>query len=99
MKKMIFVLAVLLVAASATTYVYSKNASDGIAYIVQNNIETLSSDDMDGSSCFAGGPRAVSCSLGAGVGIGGATGDASCTVTCSDGYYACCGVGCKCIKN
>ena len=98
MKKMIFVLAVLLVAASATTYVYSKNASDGIAYIVQNNIETLSSDDMDGSSCFAGGPGAVSCSLSAGASGGGVGGSAGCTVTCGDGYYACCGGGCKCIK-
>lgn len=64
-----------------------------------NDVETLSSDEagLDCSNCnVAGGKGAISCSCTGGTisvdtpigGIGG--GGASCDVTVSDGYYACC---------
>lgn len=96
MKKVIFVLVVLLVAASATTYVYSKKTSDVIAYIVQDNIETLSNDDVNYNPyCWSGGPGAISCSIEAGVDILGYGISGKCSVKCGEGY-ACCGIACTC---
>jgi len=51
-----------------------------------------------GASCTSGGPGATSCSIGDTIGPIGT----SCSVTCSDGYYACCKTSnttCKCVKN
>lgn len=41
--------------------------------------------------CFAGGPGAVSCSI--------SKNGTSCTVTCGDGYYACCEYFCRCVED
>jgi hypothetical protein len=50
---------------------------------------------MDGLGCLSGGPHSTQCSIDgnvAGTGVG-------CSVTCSAGYYACCGVGgCDCVS-
>lgn len=99
MKKLLFTLIVLLVVASATTYVYSKKTGDDISYIVQDNIETLSTDDdFDNPFCWSGGPGAISCAIGGGIQIPGAGVSSGCEVECGAGYYACCGVRCTCKK-
>lgn len=47
------------------------------------------------TECLAGGPGSNYCIVPAGVDInGGVTG--GCSVTCSEGYYACCGIRCIC---
>lgn len=46
--------------------------------------------------CKYGGPGASACEIPAGIDINGET-SFSCSVTCIEGYYACCGIGCKCL--
>lgn len=50
------------------------------------------------TTCYNGGVGATSCSIDAGVWVDG---DVStyCTVSCSAGYYACCGLRCTCISS
>lgn len=63
------------------------------------NIETLADvDEAWNPVCYNGGPGSTSCSIGAGISIGqgGVSGD--CSVSCQDGYYACCGIRCTCKK-
>ncbi len=103
MKKKSLGLIALLVATTATTFVYSNKTNNDLQFILRNNVtlnnvESLSNDDIDGNTCLSGGPGAISCSLGGGIGVGGVNGDMNCSVTCADGYYACCGAGCKCVK-
>lgn len=48
--------------------------------------------------CSHGGQGAEACSVGLGGGAGGLNLNGSCSVQCSDGYYACCDLGnCRCI--
>lgn len=50
------------------------------------------------SYCHNGGEGSISCSIDAGVEIkiGGVS--AGCSVSCTDGYYACCSLRCTCEK-
>lgn len=50
------------------------------------------------SYCHNGGRGSVSCSIDAGVEIKGVGVSAGCSVSCKDGYYACCSLRCKCDK-
>ncbi len=69
---MFFALAVLLVATTTTTFVYSSKNNKSLSYIIQNNIETLSSDDViDNPICWSGGQGAISCAIGGGISISG----------------------------
>lgn len=56
---------------------------------------TISQDSI---ICYSGGPGASYCHVNSGVNIGdGVTG--GCSVTCTAGYYACCGIKCECKPN
>lgn len=74
--------------ASAFDYLGEFNRANSISKLPGGGSET----------CTSGGPGATSCSIGDTIGPIGT----SCSVTCSDGYYACCKTSnttCKCIKN
>ncbi len=58
--------------------------------------EEQNSEEDGKMICHFGGPGASACEIPAGIDINGAT-SFSCSVTCVEGYYACCGIGCKCI--
>jgi hypothetical protein len=50
-------------------------------------------------SCTSGGPGSVSCSIMLSGGIAGSGGSVECSLTCGQGFYACCSVsemGCRC---
>lgn len=49
------------------------------------------------TTCYSGGRGASSCSIQAGITIGGGI-SAGCSVTCLPGYYACCGLKCTCVN-
>lgn len=63
------------------------------AQIVLDDVESLASGE-----CINGGEGAVACSSSGGGTIAGFGGSAGCSVTCSTGYYACCGLTCNCVK-
>lgn len=48
------------------------------------------------SYCHSGGRGSESCSIDAGVEIKGVGVSAGCSVSCKEGYYACCSLRCKC---
>lgn len=65
-------------------------------------VESLSNDEHE---CFSGGPGSSSCSIGGGVGVRSISKnkkdvgiDYNCSVSCKEGYYACCGIRCTCVK-
>lgn len=47
--------------------------------------------------CYSGGYNATSCSIDAGISIGGGV-SLGCSVTCNSKSYACCGLECKCVN-
>ena len=49
-------------------------------------------------SCYSGGLGARSCSISAGTNIAGMGVSAGCSVTCDEGYYACCSLQCTCVN-
>lgn len=48
--------------------------------------------------CINGGVGAASCQISPGIKIGNDI-SVGCSVTCNEGSYACCGIGCYCIRN
>lgn len=55
--------------------------------------QTASGDDA--ITCYYGGPGNESCEIAAGIDIDGGI-STSCSVTCEEGFYACCGLECRC---
>lgn len=62
----------------------------------RNSRAGISSSASAKSECYSGGPGTSTCEIPAGIDINGET-TVGCSVTCSDGYYACCGLTCKCM--
>lgn len=62
------------------------------------NVELLTANEGGSNPCHSGGPGATQCSINAGTTIVGVGISAGCSVTCSSGYYACCGIHCTCIS-
>lgn len=64
-----------------------------------NQVEVLADEEwMEELKCHSGGEGSSSCSIDGSfhLTIGGFGG--SCSVECREGYYACCGMSCKCVK-
>lgn len=61
------------------------------------NVEALA-DGESAPFCYSGGHGAMSCSIEGGIQILNNGVSTKCEVSCRDGYYACCGIGCKCIE-
>lgn len=49
--------------------------------------------------CVHGGSGASACSIDAGVEIVGCGVSTACSVTCKDGYFACCAMTCRCFPD
>lgn len=47
--------------------------------------------------CYTGGRGSSQCSIDAGIDFG-AGASVACSVTCTEGYYACCGLTCECVN-
>lgn len=101
-KQLIYIVAGLLVANAGlfmasscsknTTGSAVKTEEEKIEEIVKNPKELAKRHDTD---CYYGGKGSTSCSIPAGVEINGDV-SIGCSVTCDDGYYACCGLSCIC---
>lgn len=90
--KQIFALLVLVV-LNIAVFAYASEGSDTIAVA-----EAVATDTTATMECFSGGPSSPSCSVPSGIKIGNET-SVGCSVSCMEGYYACCGVRCICLPN
>lgn len=74
----------------------SVNHQNKLGFLFNANIEALAR--VEGNYCYNGGEGASQCDIDAGITIAGYGVSAACSVTCKDGFYACCGIRCTCIK-
>ena len=58
--------------------------------------EKVTTETTATAQCYSGGPGTSTCEVPAGIDINGET-TIGCSVTCDDGYYACCSLRCICI--
>ena len=65
-------------------------------YLFDTNVEVLAANDIP--YCYNGGQGAIQCEIEGGITILEIGVSATCSVTCRDGYYACCGIKCTCVK-
>ena len=65
--------------------------------ILFQNVDLLA--ESEGSDCYSGGPGSSNCTIEAGVKFLGIEIKVGCSVTCGEGYYACCGLRCVCVEN
>lgn len=102
MKNWLIVIAILAtanIAVAAGSFKQDSHSNNNIMML--EDVESLSNDEHSG--CLSGGPGSTACSIGAGVGVRSASAndvgvDYNCSVSCQEGYYACCGIRCTCIK-
>lgn len=66
--------------------------------LMAENLEAMSSGEND-PYCYSGGKGSSSCSIDGGITILGCGVSVACSVSCQNGYYACCALSCDCIKN
>lgn len=92
MKKKILILTVLLLTC-ASTLIFSEKES-----FFNKNISALAALNPK-PFCYIGGVGAISCSISPGIEILGFGITSGCSVTCRDGFYACCGITCTCEKD
>ena len=70
--------------------------------LLLTDVEALSvegdaaSDDSFNPYCYNGGKGSASCSIEGGITIAGYGVSGGCSVSCHEGYYACCGIRCTC---
>lgn len=98
--------ATICIALIASIYIADASSYD-IYRISLTEIESLTNGEWPDpgcqrlhiNNCHEGGLGSISCSIDASVHacIGGMGG--GCSVTCSTGYSACCGLECKCLPN
>lgn len=101
-KRLVYIVAALLVAnaglfmasscSKSTTATAVKSEKANIEEIVSNSKELAERHDTE---CYYGGKGSKSCSIPAGIEMKGGV-SIECSVTCNDGYYACCGLSCIC---
>ena len=92
-----------LVLLSVALGLLKANHTETISQMSLDEIEALSQDETGHPDpvvdCIKGGPGIVSCSNDGCVPVClGGLGD-HCSITCNQGYYACCGYTCTCIPN
>jgi hypothetical protein len=70
---------------------------DGSNDVSLNSVETLAlAETAWNPICYNGGIGSLSCSIDAGIEIASCGVSGACSVSCEDGYYACCGIRCTC---
>ncbi len=92
MKKVVYIAIVLLLALSVSLFVKANITRS----FFDSNVEALA-DGESSSFCYSGGRGASHCTIKGGIEILGCGFSIDCEVTCRDGYYACCGIGCTCV--
>jgi hypothetical protein len=87
-KKILYGMAVFVVAITAAWNVSLAMQENHLSSVVLADIEVLADSESNGGNytCTSGGPGSSQCSTSANIG-GSGTG---CSVTCISGYYACC---------
>jgi len=84
--------------------VYESTTLTEAEKFMKANVEALTLDEPGGGegegpgffTCYNGGPGAIECSIAAGIDIAGYGVTTGCSIKCKDGYYACCGIHCRC---
>jgi hypothetical protein len=70
---------------------------DGSNDVSLNTVEKLAlAEESWNPYCHAGGTGAVDCSIDGGIEVLSFGVSGKCSVTCKDGYYACCGIRWTC---
>lgn len=94
MKKRLLIVSLMVAfMSSVLLYVDSKRMTS----FVDSNVNALAESES-GRYCYSGGPGSNSCSIAAGIEILGCGVTEGCSVSCNDGYYACCVLQCTCIE-
>ncbi len=93
MKKIYALIAAIIVLAAASVAIIV-NAGKPDSFF-EANVEALA--NVEDVYCYNGGIGASQCEIEAGITIAGHGVSATCSVTCRDGYYACCGIRCVCV--
>lgn len=76
----------------------SMNSRGKLQSLAMANVEALARGESS-PFCYAGGEGSMSCSIDAGIEILGVGVAGGCSVSCNNGYYACCSLRCTCVKN
>lgn len=95
MKKFLIITILTIVSASVLLYA-NKDKIEREMFVWENAIALGSVADKP--LCISGGEGSTKCSIDAGIRVSEVEVTASCSVECGAGYYACCGLGCKCIS-
>jgi hypothetical protein len=102
MKKKIFGgIAVVAIAAVAAWNVNLNSQDNELSNVYLANVEALANGESTpiNPSCWNGGVGSSSCSIDGGIQINGYGVSSSCSVSCTAGYYACCGIRCTCKRS
>lgn len=91
MKQVLALLVLVVLNIAVFAYASEGNDTTAVAAVV-------AVDSTATMECFAGGPSSPGCSVPAGIKIGNEI-TGGCSVSCMEGYYACCGVRCICLPN
>lgn len=98
MKKTIVIAFLTLASIALSCYAIAENdptpaVSDTI---VAAETEAVVATDTITPHCYNGGSGSLSCEIPAGIELPGGV-SMGCSVSCREGYYACCGIGCVCL--
>lgn len=96
MKKTIIALLTLASIALSCYAIAENNTTPAVSdTIVVSEIEVVATDTIT-PHCYNGGRGSLSCEIPAGIELPGGV-SMACSVSCKEGYYACCGLGCVCL--
>mgnify|MGYP003309524624 CR=1 FL=1 len=87
--------AILAVAAAAVCTAFAVSSYSSRDPFFESNVEALM--QTTSTICWSGGVGAQACSIDAGTEILGVGVSAGCSVSCYEGYYACCSIRCQCM--
>ena len=101
-KRLVYIVAALLVANAALFMASScsKSATTAAVKSEEAKIEEIAHNPKElaerhDTECYYGGKGSKSCSIPTGIEMKGGV-SIECSVSCNDGYYACCGLSCIC---
>lgn len=98
-KKILSATFVIVIITIATFNLYISKIEHNYSELKLADIELLAYAEDDtpyNPYCIEGGKGSIQCSIDAGIEILGVGVSASCSTSCKDGYYACCGIRCTC---
>ena len=110
-KKILYGIVAMMTIALGSVKAYEGLTQNNMSALMMENIEALTNGEATGTGtgsgegggsgddffmCYNGGPGSQSCSIAGGIEIVGVGVTAACSVSCYEGYYACCGIRCQC---